>query len=79
MAGLYVAMRRLEAATRLIGWADAMRNEIDDTRPRLELSDVDKIMAACLAKMREIACSDVYDEGQAMTFDEAVAYALSEN
>jgi hypothetical protein len=37
------------------------------------------MIAACLAKMGEIAFSDAYDEGQKMTLDEAVAYALTES
>jgi len=39
---------------------------------------VDKIIAACLAKTGEAAFSDAYDEGQKMTLNEAVAYALEE-
>jgi hypothetical protein len=39
---------------------------------------MDKIIAACVAKMGEVAFSDAYDEGQKMTLDEAVAYALQE-
>jgi len=37
---------------------------------------VDKIIAACLTKIGEVAFSDAYDEGQKMTLDEAVTYAL---
>ena len=78
MAGLYVTTNKLAWAARLIGWADAVRKEINDIRPLLEQGDVDKIIAACLAKMGEVAFSDAYDEGQKMTMDEAVAYALEE-
>jgi predicted ATPase/DNA-binding SARP family transcriptional activator len=79
MAGLFVAITKPKNAARLIGWADATRKRIDDTRPRLEQADVDKIIAACLAKMGEVAFSNAYEQGQKMTLDEAVAYALSEN
>jgi len=79
MASLYVAIKKPDFAARLIGWADATREKIDDTRPTVEQADVDKLIAACLAKMGEVAFSDAYDEGQKMTLDEAVAYALSEN
>ena len=68
-----------DRAACLIGWADAMRKQIDNCRPLLEQADVDKIISACLAKMGEVAFSDVYDEGQKMTLDEAVAYALEEH
>jgi hypothetical protein len=57
-------MRRHEASTRPIGWAETTRNEIDHTRPRLEQAEVDKIIAACLAEMGEVAFSDAYDDGQ---------------
>jgi predicted ATPase/DNA-binding XRE family transcriptional regulator len=79
MASLHVVVGKPEQATRLIGWADATREKIGDTRPLLEQADVDKIIAACLAKMGEAAFSDAYEEGQKMTLDEAVALALEEN
>jgi tetratricopeptide (TPR) repeat protein len=78
MAGLYAAMKKYENAAQLIGWADAMREKIDDSRPFIEQADVDKIIAACLSKMGEAAFSDAYDEGPKMTIDEAVSYALAE-
>jgi hypothetical protein len=76
MAGTYILTAQPAVAGRLIGWADATRNKIRDTRPLLEQADVDKIVAACLARMGEVAFSDAYEEGKRMTLDEAVAYAL---
>ena len=76
MAGLYVAANKPAVAARLIGWADATRKQINDMRPRLEQTDVDKIIAACVAEMSEVAYSDAYHEGKAMTLNEAVAYSL---
>jgi predicted ATPase/transcriptional regulator with XRE-family HTH domain len=78
-AGLYVATDKPTIAARLIGFADATRKEISDPRPLLEQRDVDQIIAACLAKMNEVAFSDAHEEGQKMTLDQAVAYALQEN
>jgi predicted ATPase/DNA-binding SARP family transcriptional activator len=78
MASLYIAVEKPEGAARLVGLADAVRKTINDTRPNLEQADVDNIIAACLAKMGEVAFSDAYDEGQGMTLDEAVAYALEQ-
>jgi predicted ATPase/DNA-binding SARP family transcriptional activator len=78
MASLKEAAEKPVDAARLIGWADATRKETNDTRPLIEQADVDKIIAACLAKMGEAAFSDAYDEGQKMSLDEAVAYALRE-
>jgi tetratricopeptide (TPR) repeat protein len=79
MASLYIAVAKLEYAARLVGWADATRKKIGDARPPNEQADVDKIIAACLAKMGEVAFSDAYDEGQKMTLDEAIEYALEED
>ena len=79
MAGLYIEVGNSKIAARLIGWADAAREKISDTRPRLEQADVDKIIAACLAQMGEAAFSDAYEEGKKMTLDEAVKYALEES
>jgi non-specific serine/threonine protein kinase len=76
MAGLFAAVGKHEMAARLIGWSDTLRQRIDDPRPPLEQAEVDKIIAACLAKIGEGAFSDAYDEGQKMSLDEAVAYAL---
>jgi tetratricopeptide (TPR) repeat protein len=75
MGGLSVAVGKPDVAARLIGWADMVRKKLSDPRPPLEQADVDKIIAACLAKMGEVAFSDAYDEGQAMTLDEAIAHA----
>ncbi len=79
MAGLYVATDNPLIAAQLIGWADALREQIKDGRPLLEQMDVDQIIAACLMKMGEVAFSDAYDEGQKMTLDKVVSYALKED
>ena len=79
IAQLYVALSKLEHAARLVGWADAMREKIPDRRLPFEQADVDKIIAACLEKTGEVAFSDAYDEGQKMSLEEAVAFALEEN
>jgi predicted ATPase/DNA-binding SARP family transcriptional activator len=76
MAGLCVAAGKPEEAAWMIGWADATREKIGDTRPPLEQADVDKILAACLLKIGEAPYSKAYDEGKKMTLDEAVAYTL---
>ena len=79
LAGYYVIVSKFNKAARLIGWTDATREKIGDTRPLLEQSDVDKIIATCVARMGEVEFSDAYEEGQKMTLDEAVAYALKES
>jgi predicted ATPase/DNA-binding SARP family transcriptional activator len=79
MAELVAAVGKPEYAARLIGWADLMREKVQDPRPNFEQANVDKIIAACLAKLGEAAFSDVYEEGKKMSLEEAVAYALEEN
>jgi non-specific serine/threonine protein kinase len=79
MAGLYIALGKPVRAAPLIGWADALRVKIKDPRPNIEQADVDKIIAACLAKMGEEAFSDAYDEGRKMSLDDALAFALEAN
>ncbi len=79
MAELFVAVGKPEYAARLIGWADLMREKIQDPRPDIEQANVDKIIAACLAKLGEAAFSDAYDEGRKMSLEEAIAFALEEN
>ena len=76
MAGLKVSVHNHGGAACLIGWADVMRQKNKDPRPFIEQTDVDKIISACLDKMGEAAFSDAYDEGQKMTLDEAIGYAL---
>ncbi len=79
MAGLSIAVGKPEVAAQLIGWADAMREKIHDTRPLLEQADVDRNIAAIMARIGSSAFEVAYDEGRAMTLDEAVAYALEES
>jgi predicted ATPase/DNA-binding XRE family transcriptional regulator len=76
MACLKASVERHLRAAYLIGWADIIRQKLGDPRPFIEQVDVDKIISACIANMGEIAFSDAYDEGQKMSLDEAVAYAL---
>jgi len=63
----------------MTGQADATRKELHDARPPLEQANVDKIIAACLIKMGEVAFSNAYDEGQKMSIGQAVALALDKH
>ena len=79
IAGVCIATGKPENAARLIGWSDITREKINDTRPRIEQADVDKVIAACIAKLGEVAFAEMYDKGQKMSIDEAVKYALRES
>jgi len=76
LAELFSVVGKPEHAARLIGCADLIREKIQDPRPNYEQANVDKTIAACLAKMGEVAFSDAYEEGQKMTLGEAVAFAV---
>ena len=78
IAGLYLTIGKPELAARLIGWADEIRANVDDTRPHIEQAEVDKMIAACLLKLGEAAFSDLYDECRKMTLDQAVSFALGQ-
>ena len=78
MAGLAVSLGKHGRAAWLIGWADSTRQKTNDPRPFIEQAEVDQIITACLMTLGKEAFSYAYDEGQKMTLDEAVAYALNE-
>jgi hypothetical protein len=78
MANLLVRTGKSEQAAHLIDREDIARKRIGDSRPNGEQADVDRIITTCLPKIGEEVFSDAYDEGQKMTVDEAVAYALGE-
>ena len=76
MSSLYVTVDKYNVAARLIGSADTTREEAGDTRPKLEQANVNKMIAACIAKMGEAAYIDAYEGGSKLTLDEAVDLAL---
>ena len=76
MASLCIVVNKAEVAARLIGWADATREVIGDSRPFLEQADVDRDIAAVVVRIGHAAFQEAYDKGRAMTLDEAVTYAL---
>ena len=78
MAELYVAVGKPEYAARLIGWADTMRVKINDPRPNIEQADVDKLIAAILARIGSSEFEIAYDEGSSMILDEAHRFAFDE-
>jgi len=79
LANIYIMTAKFELAARWIGWADATREKLNNPRPRLEQTDVDKIIATCRAKMGKAAFSKAYNAGKQMSLDEAVEFALGDN
>lgn len=71
-------MGKLEQSARLISRTEATREKIRGPPVPKEHADLDRIIAAWLAKMGAVSFSDVYDEGQKMSLEEAVVFALKE-
>ncbi len=78
IASLHVTLGNANLAARLIGWADATREKIHETRPLLEQADVDRDIAAIIAKTGNTAFEEAYKAGRIMPLEEAVDYALEE-
>jgi len=79
MAGVCAATDNTILAARLLGWTDATRKRIKDVRAPLEQADVDKTIASCLATMGESAFAVAYEDGEKMSMDDVVAFALYED
>ena len=73
---LHTILRKVDIASRLIGWADTTREKIKDTRQKLEQAEIDKLIAACRTAMGEAAYADAYKEGSKLTLNEAIYLAL---
>jgi hypothetical protein len=78
MAHLYATIGKNDHAARLIGFAEAAREKISDSRLPLEQADMDMSIAACIARMGDEAYAKAYADGKKLTLDEAVTYVLSE-
>jgi hypothetical protein len=78
MASLCVVIHKPETAAKLIGWSDAIREEIGDPRPRLEQADLDRDIVKIKRKIGKAAWKEIYLAGRALTVEEAAALALRE-
>lgn len=76
LASLDVVIDKPEVASPLIGWSDAIRQEIGDPRQRLQQDDLDRDIAAIIARIGASAYEAAYNSGRELTLDEAVAFAL---
>ncbi len=75
LASLAVQQNEFERAVRLYAWADASRAAIGDQRPPVEQQEVARDYAAIRAQRTVEAITQAAREGQAMTLEQAVAYA----
>jgi hypothetical protein len=63
-------------AAQLSGWADAMREVISDSRPRVEQQALDQAVAAVHPHLDSATLAAATAEVRAMTVEQAMAYAL---
>jgi tetratricopeptide (TPR) repeat protein len=78
LAGLDATLGKPDRAARLIGYADATRERVSETRHIIEQADVDMSIAACKARMGDSAFEETYKEGKKMTINEAMELALTQ-
>jgi predicted ATPase len=79
LAGLALSLNDPARAVRLIAWADHTRLTDGDVRPPVEQREVDGVLAKARAQVDEAAFAAAWAEGEAMTVDEVVAYALAQD
>ena len=68
-----------ERSTRLLGATGVFRTTLDFGRSKGDQIVYDDCTNAIRAKLSEKTFASLWEEGQAMSLDEAVKYALSEN
>jgi len=80
MAGVAALRGQLTCAAKLFGALEALREVIGLSRAPLSLAfyDSEDHVAAARAGLGEVAFEAAWSEGQAMTLEEAIRYALSE-
>ncbi len=66
----------VERAVRLWGAAEALREALGTTFSAAELAEYERDLAAARAQLDEVRWRKVWDEGRAMTLEQAIAYAL---
>lgn len=77
-ASLAVTQKQAERAVRLFAFADQMRVALHDPRPFSEQADVERDLAAIREMIDQNTFDAAYAAGQALTIDEALAYALED-
>ena len=78
LASLDTNQERPERAARLFAWADVHRVRSGDLRPPVEQSSVERDLERIRSQLDETAFNRAWDEGAAMTLDQALAIASDE-
>lgn len=76
LAGVAAGQGRGERAARLLGAAEALREEIRVQVEFIDRGDYDRIVAETRACMERETLSDAWAEGRAMNLERAIKYAL---
>ena len=79
LAILASAQKQMKRATRLIGAAETLYTPLRFEMSAKEGVEHDQAIASARARLGEEALAKARTEGQKMTFEQAVAYALEEN
>jgi predicted ATPase/DNA-binding SARP family transcriptional activator/Tfp pilus assembly protein PilF len=75
---LYRAQGQVERAVRFFAAAQALRETLSSSRPPLEQEKLDRALEALLATLGEEAFESVWEQGRAMTLEEAIIAALDD-
>jgi predicted ATPase len=78
LANMYVQQNQAAPAARLLAWADATREKINDPRPPVEQAWVERDWTVIHSRLSELDLARLSVEGQKMTLKEAVALASGE-
>jgi tetratricopeptide (TPR) repeat protein len=78
LASLAMLQGQPARAAKLLAWADVTRAATSDPRPPVEQADVDRDLAVIHTQLDDATFEAEQAIGRAMTMDEAIAYALSE-
>jgi hypothetical protein len=77
-AGLARALGQLGRAARLSGAVEALRETIGSRLEQEEQTEHERTISAARSGLDESRFNELWREGQAMTLEQAVAYALEE-
>ena len=79
LAGVAGEQGRAERATRLLGAAEALREEVGAPLPPADRARYERSVAAVRAGLDEETFESAWAQGRAMPLEQAVAYALDEH
>lgn len=72
LAGVFSASGYPAQTAKIIGFADAARERVLDTRPAIEQAEVDALVVASIAAMGKDAYLKAYEEGRNMNLEETI-------